>query len=163
VDDVLTTGKLAVQNDVLATSQEALDRYGCGVSILGINIESIAPPPEVVEAFRDVASAREDRNRINREAQSYANETVAIAGGEAARLRSDAEAYRDRVIAEAEGEAARFESLAAAYRRAPSETATRLYLETLEEVLPRVGINIVDSGTVELDLVKPTTKTGADE
>ena len=81
VDDVLTTGKLAVQTDVQARCQEALDRYGCGVSVLGVNIESISPPPEVVEAFRDVASAREDRNRITRQAQSYANETVAIARG----------------------------------------------------------------------------------
>jgi membrane protease subunit HflK len=155
VDDVLTTGKLAVQTDVQAVCQAALDRYDAGVSILGVNIESISPPSEVVEAFRDVASAREDRNRITRQAQSYANETLAIARGEAARQKAEAEAYHHRVIAEAEGEAARFSSLAAEYRRAPSETATRLYLETLEEVMPRLDINVVDSDAVELDLVKP--------
>jgi len=157
VDDVLTSGKLAVQTDVQAWCQAALDRYRCGVSVLGVNIESISPPSEVVEAFRDVASAREDRNRITRQAQSYANETLAIARGEAARQSSEAGSYHDRVIAEAEGEAARFESLAAVYRRAPAETATRLYLETLEEVLPRLNINVVDSNVVELDLIKPNS------
>jgi len=97
VDDVLTSGKLAVQTDVQARCQAALDRYKCGVSVLGVNIESISPPSEVVEAFRDVASAREDRNRITRQAQSYANETLAIARGEAARQSSEAGSYRDRV------------------------------------------------------------------
>jgi membrane protease subunit HflK len=110
-----------------------------------------------VEAFRDVASAREDRNRITRQAQSYANETVAIARGEAARQTAAARSYHDRVVAEAEGEAARFESLAAAYRRAPAGTTTRLFLETLEEVLPRVNVNVVDGDTVEIDLVRPMT------
>jgi membrane protease subunit HflK len=159
VDDVLTTGKLAVQTDVQAVCQASLDLYGCGVSILGVNIESISPPSEVVEAFRDVASAREDRNRITRQAQSYANETLAIARGEAARQTSEAGAYHDRVIAEAEGEAARFESLATEYRRVPKETATRLYLETVEEVLQRLNINVVDSDEVELDLIKPNPKS----
>jgi membrane protease subunit HflK len=158
VDDVLTTGKLQVQTDVQALCQAALDLYGVGVSVLGVNIESISPPSEVVEAFRDVASAREDRNRIIRQAQSYANETTAIARGEAARQSSEAGSYHDRVIAEAEGEAARFESLAAVYRRAPAEMVTRLYLETLEQVLPRLNINIVDSDAVELDLIKPNSK-----
>jgi membrane protease subunit HflK len=155
VDDVLTTGKLAVQTDVQARCQSALDRYGCGVSVLGVNIESISPPPEVVEAFRDVASAREDRDRIVRQAQSYANETLALARGEAARQTSEAGAYHDRVIAAAEGEAARFSSLAAEYRRTPAETATRLYLETLEEVFPKLQVNVVDSDEIELDVIRP--------
>jgi membrane protease subunit HflK len=156
VDDVLTTGKFAVQNDVQTRAQEMLERYRCGVSVLGVNIETIAPPSEVVEAFRDVASAREDRDRIVREAQSYANERIALARGEAARLQAEAEAYRSRTVARAEGESARFTSVAREYRLAPSSTATRLYLETLEEVLPRLDINLVDpgSGPVEIDLLR---------
>jgi membrane protease subunit HflK len=160
VDDVLTTGKSAVQADVQAACQAALDRYRCGVSILGVNIEMIQPPSEVVEAFRDVASAREDRNRIVRQAQSYANETLAIARGDSTRLVTEAEAYRARLVAAAEGEAARFTSLAAEYSRAPESTATRLYIETLEEVLPRIRINLVEpeAGPVELDLVQPGSR-----
>jgi membrane protease subunit HflK len=162
VDEVLTTGKFQVQADVQARCQEALDSYRCGVSVLGVNIEAIQPPAEVVEAFRDVASAREDRNRFVREAQSYANETLALARGEAARLAAEAEAYRGRVVARAQGESARFSKLAAEYRKAPQTTATRLYLETVEEVLPRVQINLIDpgSGPVQLDLVRP--EAGAD-
>ena len=107
-----------------------------------------------------MASAREDRNRIVREAQSYANETLAIARGESTRLVTEAEAYRSRLVAAAEGEAARFTSLATEYRRAPESTATRLYLETLEEVLPRIRINLVEpeAGPVELDLVRPGSR-----
>ena len=146
VDEILTTGKAAIQSEVQARCQLALDRYGCGVSILGVNIENISPPAEVVEAFRDVASAREDRNRIIRQAESYANETLAIVRGEAMRMVTEAETYRDRLVAAADGEAMRFSSLAAEYRLAPETTASRLYLETLEEVLPRIRINIVDSG-----------------
>jgi membrane protease subunit HflK len=157
VDEVLTTGKVAIQSEVQTRCQRALDRYGCGVSILGVNIEKISPPSEVVEAFRDVASAREDRSRIIRQAESYANQTAAIARGEAMRMVTEAETYRDRLVAAADGEAMRFSSLAAEYRRAPETTASRLYLETLEEVLPRIRINIVDSGSgpVDLDLVRP--------
>lgn len=156
VDEVLTTGKVAIQSEVQARCQRALDRYGCGMSILGVNIEKISPPSEVVEAFRDVASAREDRSRIIRHAESYANETLAIARGEATRMVMEAETYRDRLVAVADGEAMRFSSLAAEYRRAPETTASRLYLETLEEVLPRITINVVDSesGPVELDFVR---------
>jgi membrane protease subunit HflK len=160
VDDVLTTGKFEVQADVQARCQATLDRYGCGVSVLSVNIEAIQPPGEVLEAFRDVASAREDRNRIIREAESYRNEVLALARGEASRRLTSAAAYRERVIAEAEGEAARFASLAAEYRRAPETTSSRLYLETLEEVLPRLDINVVDpgSGPVEIDLIKSNSK-----
>jgi membrane protease subunit HflK len=160
VDDVLTTGKFEVQADVQAYCQNALDRYHCGVSVLGVNIEAIQPPTEVVDAFRDVASAREDRNRIVREAESYSNEVLALARGEAARRLTEGAAYRDRVVAEAEGEAARFSSLAAEYRRSPETTAGRLYLETLEEVMPKLDVNIVDpgSGPVEIDLIKSDAK-----
>ncbi len=159
VDDVLTTGKFEVQADVQARCQNTLDRYRCGVSVLGVNIEAIQPPTEVVDAFRDVASAREDRNRIVREAESYSNEVLALARGEASRRLTEAAAYRDRVVAEAEGEAARFSSLATEYRRAPESTGGRLYLETLEEVLPQLNINVVDpgSGPVEIDLIKSTS------
>lgn len=162
VDDVLTTGKVAVQADVQTHCQRALDRYQCGVSVLGVNLELIQPPADVMEAFRDVASAREDRSRIVRQAESYANETLALARGEATRRVTEAGGYRDRVVAAAEGEAVRFSRLAAEYRLAPQSTATRLYLEVLEEVLPRLRVNLVDpgAGPVELDLVQPGKPKG---
>src|SRR5262249_16956999 len=112
VDDLFTTEKTAVQIQVQRQSQDLLDRYGCGVQISSISMESIVPPDEVLESFRDVASAREDRERIQREADSYANDVVPRARGEAARLAREAESYCQRKIDEATGDAARFTSLA---------------------------------------------------
>ncbi len=154
VDDLLTTGKVIVQQGVQSASQELLDRYGCGVSISSISIESMAPPGEVLDAFREVANAREDRERIKREADSYANQLVPRARGEAARLMAEAAGYCEGRINEAEGDAARFTSLAAEYVKARETTEARLYLETMEEVLPRLKKIVVEPGGVDLDLVQ---------
>jgi len=153
VDDLLTTGKVIGQQGVQSASQELLDRYGCGVSISSISIESMAPPGEVLDAFREVANAREDRERIKREADSYANQLVPRARGEAARLMAEAAGYCEGRINEAEGDAARFTSLAAEYAKARETTEARLYLETMEEVLPRLKKIVVEPG-VDLDLVQ---------
>jgi membrane protease subunit HflK len=153
VDDLLTTDKVVVQQGVQSGSQQLLDRYGCGVSISSISIESMAPPGEVLDAFREVASAREDRERIKREADSYANQWVPRARGEAARLIAEATGYCERRINEAEGDAARFTSLAAEYAKARETTEARLFLEAMEEVLPRLK-KIVVEPEVDLDLVQ---------
>lgn len=156
VDDVLTTEKVIVQQKVQETSQKMLDDYSCGVSILNISIESAAPPDEVLEAFRDVASAREDRDRIVQEAQSYANNILPRARGEAARLLEESAGYCQRKISEAQGDAARFTSQAAEYAKSREVTAARLYLETLEEVLPRLKKIVVDDNLhgIDLDLIQ---------
>jgi membrane protease subunit HflK len=145
VDGLLTTGKIAAQNATLSRSREILERYGVGVHLSSINIESVAPPAEVADAFRDVASARADRDRIVNEAQGYAGDAVARAQGEASKLRSDAESFRQQRINEAQGEAARFVKLLAESSKAREVTEKRLYLETMEEVLPRVKKVVVDS------------------
>ena len=156
VDDLLTTEKIMVQSEVLREGQQLLDSYECGVSISSISIESMAPPGEVLEAFRDVASAREDRERIKREADSYANDVVPKARGEAARLLAEAAGYCERKINQAIGDADRFRSLAAEYFRARDVTATRLFLEAMEEVLPRLKKIVVEPGPggIDLDLVE---------
>jgi membrane protease subunit HflK len=156
VDSLLTTEKVAVQQEVHALAQEMVERYQSGVSILGVSLESVAPPEAVREAFNDVASAREDRDRIVREAQSYANEVLPVARGDAERLLREAEAYLRSRTTRAAGDAARFASLAAEYAKVPRETSTRLYLEAMEEVLPRMDKTIVesDAGAVDLDFVR---------
>jgi membrane protease subunit HflK len=156
VDDLLTTEKGAVQERVQTLSQAALSRYDCGISVLGVVLDSIVPPDEVVDAFRLVASAREDSNRIVREAESYANGVVPVARGEAARLGQEALAYNTQRVDEATGDAARFTGVAREYARAPQQTATRLYLETIDEVLPRLDKTIVgaDAKSVELQFIK---------
>jgi modulator of FtsH protease HflK len=153
VDDLLTTEKVAVQLQVQTASQALLDRYGCGIYLSNISIESISPPDEALDAFRDVASAREDRDRIMREADSYANDIVPRARGEAARLEQEAQGYRQSRISEARGDASRFTSLAVEYERAREVTANRIFLETMDEVLPRMKKIIVE-GNIDVDLIQ---------
>ncbi|HEX4948439.1 MAG TPA: FtsH protease activity modulator HflK [Blastocatellia bacterium] len=159
VDNILTTGKIAVQNATLAKAREILDGYSSGVHLNSINIESIAPPTEVADAFREVASARADRDRIINEAHGYASDTTAKAQGEADKLRSDAESFRQQRINEATGDAARFEKLLAEASSAKAITEQRLYLETMEEILPRVKKVVVDShgpkSLMDLGIIRP--------
>lgn len=156
VDDLLTTEKIAVQQEVQNASQRLLDVYGCGISLWNISIESIRPPDEVLEAFRDVASAREDRERIKREADIYANDILPRARGEAYRRIEEANGYCERKVRESQGDAARFVSLAREYSKAPEVTSARLFLETMEEVLPRLKKVVVESGTggIDIDLIQ---------
>ncbi len=160
VDAVLTTGRIAVQNATLEQARRTLDDYGSGVFVSSINIESVAPPAEVADAFRDVASARADRDRIVNEAHGYANDLVAKAHGESEKLKSDAEGDRQRRINEATGDAARFMKLLAEASRAREITERRLYLETTEEVLPRVKKVVIDSSSgsrslMDLGIIQP--------
>jgi membrane protease subunit HflK len=152
VDDLLTTEKVAVQERVQTVAQAVLSRYDCGVTLLGVVLDSIVPPDEVVDAFRLVASAREDSNRIVREAESYANGVVPVARGEAARMGEEALTYNTQQVNQSTGDAARFSGVAAEYAKAPSETATRLYLETVEEVLPKMDKTIVGTDPKSVDL-----------
>ena len=154
VDALLTTGRLALQERLRVGTQERADRYGLGVDVNTVLLQEVAPPAEVAEAFKAVASAREDRNRIVNEAEAYRNDVVPRARGEAERLIQEAIAYRDRRIATARGDARRFLQAYTAYRLAPGVTATRLYLETIEELLPRWKTIVVDrhGGRAPVDL-----------
>ena len=159
VDSLLTTGKVAAQNATLARSREILDAYASGVFINSINIENVTPPAEAADAFRESVSARADRDRIVNEAHGYANDTIAKAGGEAEKLITDAESYRQQRVNESEGDAARFAKLLAESRKAKDVTARRLYLETMEEVLPRVKKVVIDSSgpksLMDLGIIRP--------
>jgi membrane protease subunit HflK len=155
VDDLLTTEKVAVQERVQAVAEEAVRRYECGVTVLGVVLDAIVPPTEVVEAFRLVAAARADGDRIVREAESYANGIVPVARGDAAKTGQEALAYNTQVVNGAIGDAARFSGLAAEYAKAPRETATRLYLETMDVVLPKMDKTIIgaEPGAVDLQFI----------
>jgi len=154
VDEVLTTEKIAIQEAVRREAQEVVDRYELGVLLSTVNIRSVAPPPEAADAFRDVAAARADAARIVNEAEGYANDILPRARGEAQQMLLASQGYRERKIQEAEGDAARFEKLAAEYGRNPDVTRSRLFLEAMEEVLPRLRKTIVDeSGNLDLTLI----------
>ncbi|MCY4189115.1 MAG: FtsH protease activity modulator HflK [Bryobacterales bacterium] len=155
VDEVLTTEKIAIQEAVRRHAQELIDRHELGVVVSTVNIRSVTPPAEAADAFRDVASARADAARIVNEAQGYANDLLPRGRGRAQQMLSAAQGYRERRIQQARGDAARFEKLAAEYARNPEVTRSRLFLETMEEILPRLRKTIVDeNGNLDLHIVR---------
>jgi membrane protease subunit HflK len=155
VDDILTTEKVAIQNDVLQAAQRALDDYKPGLLLSSINIENVTPPAEAADAFRGVAGARADAIRLVNEAEGYANDLIPRARGEAAQLTEQAQGYKEGKINRASGDAARFDEVAAEYAKAPKVTTTRAYVEAMEQILPKLKKLIVDSnGNLDLTVVR---------
>ena len=155
VDAILTTEKIAIQEEVLRDAQGRLDAYRTGVRLASINIESVTPPAEVADAFRDVASARADTARIIDEAHGYANDLVPKARGEAQQTLESAQAYRESKVNEANGDGARFTAVATEYAKAPQVTAGRLYTEAMEQILPKIRKLIIDAnGNVDLSIIR---------
>ncbi len=152
VDDVLTTEKIKIQEAVKQRAQKLLDDYGVGVAIYTVNIERTAPPDEAREAFADVAGARADAARIVNQAEGYANDVLPRARGEAQQMLEAAQAYKQRKINESEGDASRFTQLADEYAKAAAVTSHRLYVEAMEQILPRIKKTIVDQRGNNLDL-----------
>lgn len=124
--------------------QNTLDSYDSGVNIVRVNFDKADPPQQVIDAFRDVQAAEQERDRTQKEADAYANAVLAGARGEAAQVLEEAEAYRAQVVNQAQGEASRFVAVLEEYKKAPEVTRKRLYLETMEEVLGRVDKIILD-------------------
>ncbi len=155
VDAILTTEKAAIQEEVRAEAQVLLNQYGAGVLLSTVNIESVAPPPEASEAFRDVASARADTARIVNDAEGYANDLIPKARGQAQQMLEESEGYKQKKINEAAGDAARFNQIAAEYSKTAQVTGQRLYLETMEQILPRIRKLIVDKeGNLDLTIIR---------
>lgn len=127
--------------------QATLDSYDSGVNIIRVNFDKADPPPTVIDAFRDVQAAAQERDRLQNVADAYANRVLAEARGEAAQLLEEAEGYRARVVNEAQGEASRFSAVLEEYSKAPEVTRKRLYLETMEQVLGDVNKVILDPET----------------
>jgi membrane protease subunit HflK len=154
VDDVLTTGRVVIQNNIAHRTQEILDRYQSGIQIISVNIMNVALDRSVAQAFQDVANAMADREKVRNEAMAFRNDLIPKARGEARGTVGDAKNYREQRIAEAVGETNRFISLAREYERAPEITRTRLYLEAMERILPKVNTYMIDTqnGRVPLNL-----------
>lgn len=140
IDSALTDGKLQIQTEATQLLQEILDRYKIGVQVLAVQLQNVHPPQEVSDAFKDVASAREDKSRIINEAEAYRNELLPKARGQAAAVENEAEAYKETRVRGAEGESARFLALLAEYEQARDVTRKRMYLEAMEEILSQPGM-----------------------
>lgn len=125
--------------------QSTLDSYNSGVHIIRVNFDKADPPSTVIDAFRDVQAAAQERDRLQNVADAYANRVLAEARGQSAQLLEEAEGYRARVVNEALGEISRFTAVLGEYQKAPEVTRKRLYLETMEQVFGGVDKVILDS------------------
>ncbi|MFP5259496.1 MAG: FtsH protease activity modulator HflK, partial [Acidobacteriota bacterium] len=135
IDTVLTAGKVKVQEDTKTLLQQMLNRYQSGIDVVAVQLQDVHPPKEVVDAFKDVASAKEDKIRFVNEADSYANDILPKARGRAAAILNEAGAYKEQVIRRAKGGADRFTALRAEYDKAPDVTRRRLFIEGMETLL----------------------------
>jgi membrane protease subunit HflK len=152
LDNVLTTGRLGIEDRVKQELQGRLDRYRSGIRVLGVRLEDVHPSLEVVDAFREVSGAFEEKNRMVNEAEGYRNEQLALARGNGRAGLQKAAAYTLDRIGRAQGDADRFQQHEAAFRLAPGPTETRLYLETIELVLPGKRKFITDSSKARRQL-----------
>ncbi len=143
---ILNRDRGIVQEDVKALIQDTLDSYDSGVNIVRVNFDRADPPAEVIDAFRDVQAASQDRARLENQAEAYANRALAEARGQSAQLVQEAEAFAAQTVNEAEGEAARFISVLEEYENAKDVTRKRLYLETMERVLGGVDKILIGEG-----------------
>ncbi|RMG90524.1 MAG: FtsH protease activity modulator HflK [Zetaproteobacteria bacterium] len=149
IDDVLTSRKAEVEVETEKLIQSILDGYEAGITVTTVKLQDVQPPERVIKEFKDVASAREDRERAKNEAEAYANDIIPKARGEAKKMVLDAQAYRKDVVERAKGEAQRFKDLLREYRKAPEVTRKRLYLETMQEVLEGMDKIIVDRSVAD--------------
>ena len=143
IDETLTTGKFTIQEETKEQVQSILDKYESGIHIVAVQLQDVSPPKEVIGAFKDVASAKEDKNRMINQAEGYRNDVIPKARGEAEAMIRDAEGFRESRIKRAEGDATKFTTILKEYKKAKSITEKRLYLETMEKVLPGIDKIIV--------------------
>ena len=151
IDETLTTGKFTIQEETKSQLQSILDKYNSGIHVVAVQLQDVSPPKEVIGAFKDVASAKEDKNRMINQAEGYRNDVIPKARGEGEAMIRDAEGFKESRIKRAEGDAAKFTTILKEYRKAKSITEKRLYLETMEKVLPDIEKIIVpdkDSGNM---------------
>ena len=147
IQPVLTGARQTIETAVQALMQKTLDSYRAGVQIMNVQMQKVDPPQSVIDAFRDVQAARTDLERMQNQAQTYANQVVPEARGKAAKTIQDAEAYREQTVAEAKGQVSRFNQIYEQYKKSPQVTRQRMYLETMERVLGGTDKFILDSGS----------------
>ena len=141
---ILNRDRGAIADRLRDEIQSTLDSYESGVNIVRVNFDKADPPEQVIQSFRMVQDAEQERDRLQNVADAYANRVVAEARGESAQLLEQSEAYRAQVVNEAVGEASRFTAVLNEYEKAPEVTRKRIYLETMEIVLGGVDIILLD-------------------
>lgn len=144
VNDVLSEERSKVEHDARLLMQNMLDTYGMGVKVERVQLLRVDPPKEVIDSYRDVQNAKQDKEREINNALAYRNDVVPKARGESERLIQEAEGYKQKVVADALGESARFNSVYDQYKNAKEVTRRKMYLETMEEVYRKTDKIILD-------------------
>lgn len=160
IDDIMTTGKTEAALQVQEILQSLVDLYQCGVRIVTVQLQDVYPPESVRAAFAAVNSAREEKNQMINEAEGYKERVVPEAKGQAEKMLREAEGYREERIAKAQGDVNRFLALLEEYLKAPEVTRQRLYIETMEKVLPAMKKYVVDGDDRSLLKLLPLQEGG---
>ncbi len=144
IASVLAEGRGKVETDTTQLIQSILDSYGAGILVQQVQLQKVNPPAEVIEAFLDVQRALTDLDTAQNNAEAYHNDVVPRARGQAAQIVQAAEAYKQQIVAQASGDTQRFLAVLNAYRASKDVTATRLYLETMEQILSKANKVVID-------------------
>lgn len=164
LDDALTQNKFAIQQEIKDDLQAIADKYELGIMVTVVQLQDVQPPQQVDVAFKDVASAKEDKNSYINQAQSFANEVIPKARGNAAEAVNKALGYKETRIAQAKGDVAKFTQILDKYRESPEVTRTRMYLEAVQQILPGMEKYVVPSdGTMTFLPLLPYTAPAAPE
>jgi membrane protease subunit HflK len=147
IQPILTGARTTTESGVQDLMQRTLDGYGAGVLVQQVQLQKVDPPAQVIDSFRDVQAARADLERLQNEAQTYANRVVPDARGRGAQILQVAQGYKEQAIAEAKGQSSRFLQVYEEYRKAPEVTRERIYLETMERIFGGSEKLIVDTGS----------------
>jgi len=145
IDDVLTEGRQQVELRTRSELQAIMNNYVSGIEIVEVKLQSVDPPGQVIESFRDVQAARADQERKRNEAEAYSNDIIPRARGEAAQARLDAEGYKEQTVADAEGQVSRYLAILGEYEKAKDVTRQRMYLETMEQVMGGMEKIVIDN------------------
>ncbi|MBX3302301.1 MAG: FtsH protease activity modulator HflK [Nitrospira sp.] len=144
IDEALTTGKSEIQQGTMTLLQAILDQYRSGVQVAAVQLQDVVPPEAVAAAFKDVTNAKEDREKLINQAQGYRNDIIPKAKGEAAERVNRAKGFAQARVNRAQGETNRFLATLKEYQQAKDVISKRIYIETLEEILPNVEKIIID-------------------
>jgi len=149
IANALSDGKEKIEQETKDLLQQNLDTYGAGVRIVLVQLRRVDPPAQVIDAFRDVQTAKADKEKEINQAQSYANDIIPRARGAASQILEQSEAYRQEVVANSEGEAGRFLSVYNQYVKAKQVTKKRIYLETMEKIYRDMDKVFIDKGAAK--------------
>lgn len=149
IDDALTEGKYEIQEETKLLIQELLDSYQSGIVVIAVQLQDVNPPEEVSAAFKDVASAKEDKSKFINEAEGYYNDVIPDARGQAVEITKKAEGYKIERVRKAEGDVAKFNQILKEYQKGKEVTKYRLYIETMESILPGMKKFIMENSNDE--------------